>query len=675
MVFSLLKAYRSPSAVVAQWWLSFAARRPRAALAVKIMVLWMILAAVTDPVVHADEGKKSSGDAFTLFLDTSNLKDKEGIELSRYATLPLDRGDAMTFSKTVVAFVVDFQWGAHYGLMVLALSLLHYILSFQWLDWILSPFMFIGAQVSPLMERMHIQPMILTIVAAFFSLFFFVLHMRGAATAELAIILTVTTLISGSALANPTAKLRDHQGDDGSQQTGWLLNATTWGSDVAKDIYFHDKKRQEIEASGMGTGLTNQKPEDIITRSLASVLVREPFQVVSFGQNLDGKCKKEFDSMLQDKDYRDVASNDRRDAITGSGGCSDTKKWVDNPNFYRAVLLATYTLGALSPLFLVAVFIGLIFKSVFDACVNGVLATVLAWYAMLPMVDRTKFFYRAVGTFFAAMQCGVLIGILILYLYVLEKYYEATRDWAPILRSIIMAVLVFILAKKTWTYFRDHGLDGSALAERLSRLGLRGASAASPVKFAGAAPAFSAKAVQATGMGRRGASASHSGAVEKTSSGSQKRGLLGPIRFKGKEQASYSKTGVPQNHAAMRQYMGPATKKYYSQARSMSRRGKTLKYAGTAVSFVPGGFAPGIGMQMTGSMMYRRGQRRMRKVESDYAYPTFSVHDQLRQSEEDLRRRQEQEEQAERERKENKGQEKNKEGEEKKRKKDKDKKD
>lgn len=636
MVFSSLKAYRSPSTVVAQWWLSFAARRPRAALAVKIMVIYFILAAVTDPVVHADDGKKSSGDAFTLFLDTSNLKDKDGIELSRYSTLPLDRGDAMTFSKTVVAFFIDFQWGAHFGMIALALSLLHYVLSFQWLDWILSPFMFIGAQVSPLMERMHIQPMILTIVAAFFSLFFFVLHMRGAATAELAIILTITTLISGSALANPTAKLRDHQGDDGTKQTGWLLNATTWGSDVATDIYFHDKKRAQIEASGMGTGLTNQKPEDIITRSLASVLIREPFQVVSFGQNLDGKCKKEFDSMLRDKDYQDVASNDRRDAITGSSGCSDTKKWVDNPNFYRAVLLATYTLGALSPLFLVAVFIGLIFKAVFDACVNGVLATVFAWYAMLPMVDRYKFFVRVVGTFYASMQCGALIGILILYLYVLEQYYEATRDWAPILRSIIMAVLVFILAKKTWAYFRDHGLDGSALAERLSRLGLKGATAAAPVKFAGAAPAFSAKAIQATGMGA-GASASHSGAVEKASSGSQKRGLLGlgAARFKkGAEQPAYSQGGVPQNHAAMRRYMGPAHSQYYKDGKRMARRGKMLKRAGTFAAFVPGSFVPGMGMRVAGTVMARRGQRRMMTVERRYAYPSFSINDQLRHAEE-----------------------------------------
>ena len=284
-----------------------------------------------------------------------------------------------------------------------------------------------------------------------------------------------------------------------------------------------------------------------------------------------------------------------------------------------------------------AVFIGLIFKAVFDACVNGVLATVLAWHAMLPMVDRYKFFVRVVGTFYASMQCGVLIGILILYLYVLEQYYEATRNWAPILRSIIMAVLVFILAKKTWAYFRDHGLDGSALAERLSRLGLKGATAAAPVKFAGAAPAFSAKAIQATGMGRGGASASHSGAVEKASSGSQKRGLLGlgPARFKkGAEQPAYSQGGVPQNHAAMRRYMGPAHSQYYKDGKRMQRRGKMLKRAGTFAAFVPGSFVPGMGMRVAGTVMARRGQRRMMTVERRYAYPSFSINDQLRHAEE-----------------------------------------
>ena len=152
--------------------------------------------------------------------------------------------------------------------------------------------------------------------------------------------------------------------------------------------------------------------------------------------------------------------------------------------------------------------------------------------------------------------------------------------------------------------------------------------------------------------------------------------MLAPINsFRAKRQPAYAASGVPQNHAAMRQYMGPATTKHYRSARNLSRKGRALKYAGTAVALVPGGFAPGIGMRLTGAAMQHRGEHRMRKVEAEYAYPTFSVHDQLRQSEEDLRRRKEQEEQAERERKENKGQEKNKKREEKKRKKDKDKKD
>lgn len=89
---SFLKQYQSPTAVLMQWWCLFAARRPRTALALKVMGLYLILAAVTDPVVHADDGQKSGGgDAFTMFLDTSNLKDKEGIEINRYSTLPLDR--------------------------------------------------------------------------------------------------------------------------------------------------------------------------------------------------------------------------------------------------------------------------------------------------------------------------------------------------------------------------------------------------------------------------------------------------------------------------------------------------------------------------------------------------------------------------------------------------------
>lgn len=685
MILSFLKQYRSPTAVLVQWWCLFAARHPRTALALKVMGLYLILAAVTDPVVHAEEAKKSSGgDAFTLFLDTSNLKDKEGIELNRYSTLPLDRGDAFTFNKTIIANIVDFMWGLHYGMVSLALSLLHYVLSFEWLDWLLSPFMFIGSQISPLMERMNIHPLILTLAASVFCVAFFMMRRRGAALAELIIILSVVSLASGSALlSNPIAKLREHTGDDGSKQTGWLLNSTTWASDIASEIYLHDKKKEQVEASGMSPGITNQKPQDIITRSLGSVLVREPYQVVAFGQNLDGKCKNEFNSMVRDKDYKDVASNDRRDAITSSGGCSDTKKWVDNPDLYRAVLLATYTLGALAPLFLVAVFIVLIFKSVFDACVNALLATVYAWYAMLPMVDRKKFFHRAIGTFFACLQVGVLIGVLILYLYILEQFYDATVKWAPILRSIVMAVLIFLLAKKSWEFFRERGLDGSALADRLSRMGLKSSSgAAMPVRFAGAPAAFSPHAISMPSVGGRGGSggggavSTMGGAGSGSGSGGGSRGskLLAPINsFRAKRQPAYAASGVPQNHAAMRQYMGPATTKHYRSARNLSRKGRALKYAGTAVALVPGGFAPGIGMRLTGAAMQHRGEHRMRKVESEYAYPTFSVHDQLRQSEEDLRRRKEQEEQAERERKENKGQEKNKEKEEKKRKKDKDK--
>ena len=327
MILSFLKQYQSPTTVLVQWWCLFAARHPRTALALKVMGLYLILAAVTDPVVHADDGQKSGGgDAFTMFLDTSNLKDKEGIEINRYSTLPLDRGDAFTYNKTIIGNILDFMWSVHYRIVSLSLAVLHYVLSFEWLDWLLSPFMFIGAQVSPLMERMHIHPLILTLAASAFSIAFFMMRRRGAALAELSIILGIVSLISGSALANPTAQLRDHKGPDGTQQTGWLLNSTTWASDIASEIYLHDKKRQQIEASGMGQGLANQKPQDIITRSLVSVLVREPYQLVAFGQNLDGKCKTDFNNMVREKDYKDTASNERRDAITGSSGCSDTKK-------------------------------------------------------------------------------------------------------------------------------------------------------------------------------------------------------------------------------------------------------------------------------------------------------------------------------------------------------------
>lgn len=660
-----LKQYQSPTAVLMQWWCLYAARHPRTALALKVMGLYLILAAVTDPVVHADEGKENNGggDAFTMFLDTSNLKDKEGIEINRYSTLPLDRGDAFTYNKTIIGNILDFMWGVHYRIVSLSLAILHYVLSFEWLDWLLSPFMFIGAQVAPLMERMHIHPLILTLAAAVFSVAFFMMRRRGAALAELSIILGIVSLISGSALANPTAQLRNHKGPDGTQQTGWLLNSTTWASDVASEIYLHDKKRQQVEASGMGQGLTNQKPQDIITRSLVSVLVREPYQLVAFGQNLDGKCKTDFNNMVREKDYKDTSSNERRDAITGSSGCSDTKKWVDNPDLYRAGDLLSYTLSALAPLFLVAVFIVLIFRTVFDACVNAVLTTVYAWYAMLPAVDRRKFFDRAIGTFFSCLKVGVLIGVLILYLYILEQFYDATAKWAPLLRSIVMATLIFILAKKSWEFFRDRNFDGSGLAERLSRMGLKGSSGAgAPVRFTNVPSALSPHAVSTpsigggSGPGAGGAVSTMGGA--RSAAGAAGSKLLAPINaFRAKRQPAYADSGVPQNHAAMRQYMGPATKKHYRSARNLSRKGRALKFAGTAVALVPGGLAPGIGMRLTGAAMQHRGQHRMRKVESEYAYPTFSIYDRLGQSEEELRRRKEEEEQAEREQKEQEEQE------------------
>lgn len=664
MILSFLKQYQSPTAVLMQWWCLFAARHPRTALALKVMGLYLILAAVTDPVVHADEGKENSGggDAFTMFLDTSNLKDKEGIEINRYSTLPLDRGDAFTYNKTIIGNILDFMWGVHYRIVSLSLAILHYVLSFEWLDWLLSPFMFIGAQVAPLMERMGIHPLILTLAAAVFSVAFFMMRRRGAALAELSIILGIVSLISGSALANPTAQLRDHKGPDGTQQTGWLLNSTTWASDVASEIYLHDKKRQQVEASGMSQGLANQKPQDIITRSLVSVLVREPYQLVAFGQNLDGKCKTDFNNMVREKDYKDTASNERRDAITSSSGCSDTKKWVDNPDLYRAGDLLSYTLSALAPLFLVAVFIVLIFKTVFDACVNAVLTTVYAWYAMLPAVDRRKFFDRAIGTFFSCLKVGVLIGVLVLYLYILEQFYDATAKWAPLLRSIVMATLIFILAKKSWEFFRDRNFDGSGLAERLSRMGLKGSSGAgAAVRFTNVPSAFSPHAVSASSIG--GGSGSGAGGAVSTMGGARSAAgaagkLLAPINsFRAKRQPAYADSGVPQNHAAMREYMGPATKKHYRSARNLSRKGRALKFAGTAVALVPGGLAPGIGMRLTGAAMQHRGQHRMRKVESEYAYPTFSIYDRLGQSEEELRRRKDQEEQAEREQKEQEEQE------------------
>ena len=238
------------------------------------------------------------------------LEDSHGISVWHYE-LALDRGGVLDPGKFVWSFVVDQCWGLYWTTVASAIWFLDWVLSFDWVKLIAEPLLAIGDALHTTLNDLGLVPTFL-MAAALLAVLWMTRGKWATGVWELAVTLLVAALATG-ALASPVHLVAD-------PDTGYLYKARDAGFEIAAALATGHADHDATTAPAMRKALTGQ---------LATTFIRQPAQIINFGQVLDGgKCESAYTDVTKGGPYG--FESDIRDKVASCDSALGT--YADNPS-------------------------------------------------------------------------------------------------------------------------------------------------------------------------------------------------------------------------------------------------------------------------------------------------------------------------------------------------------
>ncbi|MDO5501467.1 MAG: hypothetical protein Q4F67_17495, partial [Propionibacteriaceae bacterium] len=234
----------------------------------------------------ADPGRSQA----PWFLTWISLNDTRGISVWNYE-MSIDRGGMTSPGKFFWSVLVDISWQIYRAVCVVALWFLDWVLSFEWVPVVATPLLAVGDAMQSVVNSLGLVPALLTITAVVAVLWM----ARGRwATGiwELAMALVIASLAAG-VFAQPVEMIA---GSD-----GLLVKTNQAGQELAAEL-----------ATGEAKGKTAEELRAEQTGLLVDTFIRQPTQMINFGQVLDGTgCEAAYNEVVSagpygnDPDIRD----------------------------------------------------------------------------------------------------------------------------------------------------------------------------------------------------------------------------------------------------------------------------------------------------------------------------------------------------------------------------------
>lgn len=233
-------------------------------------------------ITVANSASADAGQAPPVF-KWIEIKDSRGLSAWVYE-MSLDRGGITAPDKFFWSAVVDFCWSLYWSGVVLAIWFLDWVLSFEWVKLIAAPLITIGDALQDVVDRFGLVPTLLT-VTAFVAVLLMARGRWATGIWDLVVALVIAALASG-VLAQP---LRLVAGND-----GLIYTARNWGFELAAAMS-GSKTGESLDAAAMRQKLTGQ---------MVDTFVRQPAQMINFGQVLDGgRCEAAYNEILKGGPY------------------------------------------------------------------------------------------------------------------------------------------------------------------------------------------------------------------------------------------------------------------------------------------------------------------------------------------------------------------------------------
>lgn len=398
---------------------------PRVRSAVRITVRAVVLAAVLLMVgnvafVAADNTGQVGQSIPTL--SWIQLSDDKGISLWNYELTINYQSDIFNPGSAISAWFTELLWRGYLGCAALAIWFLDWVLSFDWLTIITGPLLAIGEALRDVIAQFGLVPAFLAIAALVGAVFI----MRGKIARGVYEMLVgaLVVALSATALSNPIQMV--------AGPGGWIFQA-------------RDHTLQVVAAMG-DQALTDQ---NAITSELITTFIRQPVQLVSFGQILDGtSCESVYDAAIRSGPHG--YDSTVRDAVKSCSESAGVYAETPSGSMVASVLIQ-------SPAGLVVLVIAiLIGGTVMLALVSTVLASLKAiinvLLAVLPGGAR-----RPLAQAFAEMFIGIATFVFAMfflgvYLMVIQAVFRA-HDGEPS-KAFVITIIFMILGLVAFLRYR-----------------------------------------------------------------------------------------------------------------------------------------------------------------------------------------------------------------------------
>ena len=432
----------------ARWW---------SRLLIRLIAGWHAAGALLMIVATPALADPAGGGGASPFFAWMNLKDSHGIDAWGYF-LSIDKGNASVGGgwRMIWAYIITLEYEVFRFLMATAIWFITWVLSFEWLELILTPVRTIADSVTSITDQFALTPLMLTVAG--FSVAIWIIRGRFSTGIYELLMSCVIAAAAVGVLSNPVDRVL---GDD-----GLVLSAREAGLEVASGL-----------ANGGDPNGNPQTEIETIESKLIDTFIRQPTQLINFGVVLDapennGKCVKEFDAAylakpkepgLADK-AQDVVSEiapgagvaldlinsdakpeDRvKDAIAKcEGKAGPMKAYADNPGPGQAMgLFFLIFAGALLMAFAIYLAGRLIIAA--GVSIGNAIKSIPGVVLAIAPSMRGQFWRTIANVAMALLQMIFAIVFLVGYVMVVEDLFAA--DESNLIRTVFFVDIFLVTA-------------------------------------------------------------------------------------------------------------------------------------------------------------------------------------------------------------------------------------
>ncbi|MBF6175224.1 hypothetical protein [Nocardia blacklockiae] len=387
------------------------------------LFLMLVCPGLLGTAAAAETSTRTAGSSVGSALGWTHVADSSGVEAANYL-FATDHGGILSPGNTALSVVIGLEFAGWKIIVVTAIWLIGYALSFQWLNLLAKPLLAVGHSLTGQLAT----PMMLVTAATIGAVcvaWFVARGFYSKATMQVVTMLMVAVL-GPIFLAEPLA--------DVLSSDGWLSQGRDLGISVAAGLNGDDTRDPTHLVATMQATLTDNT-------------ARRPLQVWNFGHVIDERpaCRAAWSAA--------VASGSEERVKGGIQACGDyaARASMDNPNFEQiATGLLLLISGAILLLF-GAVLALKVIRSALDTVYHG-LMSIFGFAAGGFVYGPTQTFLirNVVDSFVAALRMTVYTIFLGVYMLILGDLFRMAGDQVMVVfvvGAIVEVVAIFQLRK------------------------------------------------------------------------------------------------------------------------------------------------------------------------------------------------------------------------------------